>query len=294
MAARNGTVATEYTSSAQCQQSPVDHPPALATSNTAPATARLPGTGWDAETAGKVLGGVLERAELPFRLTKKGGDYHYRFKYCPNTPDPDGQHSHECAIIVRAGARIGVHCRHDADATWLDFKYLIGWFDHAPQVVRERGIAPRSCPYRVTDAGLVYLRRSRGRLTKVRLTNFSARILRDVEADDGVETRHTFELEAQLHGKTTRFTLSAPQFAAMNWPLEQLGARAVLFPGAKPHLRTAIQLLSGEVQPEKRYKHLGWRCHDGQMVYLHAGGGTGAHGLVPGIQVDLPDQLVHY
>jgi hypothetical protein len=79
---------------------------------------------------------------------------------------------------------------------------LIGWADHARKVMRELGIPPRSLPYRATDAGFLYLQRSRGRLVKIRLTNFTARIVRAVALDDGVEVTYLFDVEARLDGLT--------------------------------------------------------------------------------------------
>src|SRR5262249_54025949 len=150
-----------------------------------------------------------------------------------------------------------IKCRHDEDATWGTFRRLIGWADHAKKVMRELSIAPRSIPYRATDSGLVHLLRAGKRVVRVPLCNFVARIVRDVEVDDGVEIRPTFEVEATLGGTVSRFQLTAAQFAAMAWPQERLGARAVTFPGgSKPHLRAAIQLLSPQVRCEKVYRHL--------------------------------------
>src|SRR5262249_10546810 len=107
--------------------------------------------------------------------------------------------------------------------------------------------------------------------------------------------RHTFDIEASLDGKVSRFLLTAAQFAAMTWPAQRLGARAVTFPGASSHhLRAAIQLMSGYVPTETRFTHLGWRRLGGENVYLHAGGAVGKDGVVPGVQVELPEQLCRY
>jgi hypothetical protein len=81
----------------------------------------------------------------------------------------------------------------------------------------------------------------------------------------------------------------------MAWPAQRLGARAVTFPGGSAgHIRAAIQLLSGDVPTETRFTHLGWRTVGGENVYLHAGGAVGRDGVVPGVQVELPEQLSRY
>src|SRR2546430_17601780 len=58
-------------------------------------------------------------------------------------------------------------------------------------------------PYRVTASGIWWLRPNKdgGDPVPVRLTNFQARIIRDIVEDDGLETRHLFEVEANLHGR---------------------------------------------------------------------------------------------
>jgi hypothetical protein len=82
----------------------------------------------------------------------------------------------------------------------------------------------------------------------------------------------------------------------MNWPLEHLGARAVVLPGfgARDHARAAIQLLSDNVSRRIIFAHTGWRKLGDEWVYLHVGGALGAHGSVPGIQVELPAGLEHF
>jgi hypothetical protein len=128
------------------------------------------------------------------------------------------------------------------------------------------------------------------------LTNFVAVITADVAHDDGVEVRRVFELTAQLRGQVRRFSVPASQFATLNWTAEHLGAGAVVYPGQsnREHARTAIQLLSGDVPERRVYTHLGWRSINDEWVYLHAGGGIGAAGGVPGIEVHLPTALAGF
>lgn len=253
-----------------------------------------PVAAWDATTAARVLGGVLQRSGLAFRPATLGGDQVYQLEACP-VADGEDDDPYGCGVAVRADGSFTPRCRHEAHIPWKDFKKLISWAEHVKSVIRELGVPPRSLPYRATDSGLVYLLRIGKRVESVPLSNFLAWITRDVEEDDGVETRHTFEVEATLDGQTTRFDLPASQFAAMNWPVEHLGARAVVHArGSKSHLRAAIQLLSENVSSEKVYKHTGWRQHGGRWIYLHAGGAIGEYGAVPGVRVELPEQLCRY
>lgn len=157
--------------------------------------------------------------------------------------------------------------------------------------MRQLGVPPRSVPYRATDAGLFYRLRVGKRVQHVQLTNFVARIVADVEEDDGAKPRRTLEIEATLHGRTVRFAVPAARFRSMDWALERLGATAVLFPGAKAHGAAAVQTVSGSVATEKVHQHTGWTEIAGQPVYVHAGGGIGEGGPVAGVRVDLPGPL---
>ncbi|MFA4902818.1 MAG: hypothetical protein WC600_08735 [Desulfobaccales bacterium] len=68
-----------------------------------------------------------------------------------------------------------------------------------------------------------------------------------------------------------------------------MGTQAIVNAGQtiKDHLRAAIQLLSGEVAREMIYGHVGWKQIDGEMIYLHGGGGIGKNGSIPNLAVSL-------
>jgi hypothetical protein len=153
-----------------------------------------------------------------------------------------------------------------------------------------------SNPYRETPAGITWLRLIHDTEFEVPLTNFTARIVADVALDDGAEIRRRFEIEAALKGRVHRFLVPSERFAAMNWPVEHLGASAIVYPGQslKDHTRCAVQMLSGEPPRRTVFAHLGWRKVGEEWVYLHAGGAIGRDGRVDGIEMDLPPSLLHY
>jgi hypothetical protein len=229
---------------------------------------------------------------VPFRTEDEGGLRQFVLEACP-IDDQEDSPPYTCRVTVRADGSFAVHCEHDAAARWRDFKSLVGWAQHARSVMKELGVAPPpAAPYRATDAGLFLLQRVGKRVAKLQLTNFCARITRDIAEDDGLEVRHQFEIEASLAGKVTRFTLPPAEFASGNWPLQYLGAGAVVFAaGTKGHLRTAVQLASAAALTERIYPHTGWREHERRFVYLHGGGAIGQDGPVPGVRVALPDAL---
>src|SRR5215472_11607468 len=78
-------------------------------------------------------------------------------------------------------------------------------------------------PYRLARSGIWWLKPNKdgGDPVPVRLTNFQARIARDIVEDDGLETRHLFEVEARLPGRpAARQSVPAGQFASLSWVLE--------------------------------------------------------------------------
>jgi hypothetical protein len=130
------------------------------------------------------------------------------------------------------------------------------------------------------------------------LCNFVAKITREVIHDYGNgERQHHFEIEGTLADGTPLSATLVPsgQFAGLNWVPEAWGHRAVVFAGqgSKDHLRAALQLLSEDAVREIVYQHSGWRQEGGTWFYLHAGGGLGPNGPLPGALVGLPPQLQH-
>jgi hypothetical protein len=155
----------------------------------------------------------------------------------------------------------------------------------------------RKIPYEATGQGIVWFRGTKDGVVRVPLTNFTAKIIADTVEDDGVETRRTFGLEAQMNGSTRRFTIAAEHFAGMSWATEHLGAEAMMYPGMmlRDHARAAVQLLSQGITERRVYKHTGWRPNrDGVWYFFHGGGVLGANGLVPDMDVALPDGLHHF
>ena len=162
-----------------------------------------------------------------------------------------------------------------------------------PQPVDVHAHQPAAHPYKSTPSGLVWVKPTPNGPVSVPLTNFRATIVTDVLDDDGAELSRRFEVEARLNGFHRRFTIGAEVFAGMGWATEQLGARAIIYPGMglRDHARAAVQLLSGEVPERHVFTHTGWRLSSEEWVYLHGAGALGADGPAPGFEVALPDAL---
>jgi hypothetical protein len=150
--------------------------------------------------------------------------------------------------------------------------------------------------YRETETGLVREQADKKNgdvVATYPLTNFTARVVSDLERDDGAEKAHAFEITARLGGRSATFNVSAAQFSGMRWATEHLGAEGVVYAGqgTADHARVAIQLLSGRPPHRTIYTHSGWRKIDDAWFYLHGAGAIGADGRVDGLEVELPPEL---
>ncbi len=161
----------------------------------------------------------------------------------------------------------------------------------------------RDSDYQFSERGIIWHKPVRGGSVAVLLTNFTARIVSDVVRDDGAETQAAFEIEVALGNRQVRFMLPAGRFGSMNWPLEHLGAEAVVYAGqsVRDNARVAIQQLSPRPIPRRTvFTHTGWRQLHADSggdqspqvwVYLHGGGAIGASGKVESIEVEPPQAL---
>jgi hypothetical protein len=152
--------------------------------------------------------------------------------------------------------------------------------------------------YLVEGGALCHLRRTAASTLVVSLCNFDAKIVEQVVHDDGAEKKIVLAVEGKLAGGRAlpRVEVPAERFASMDWVLPAWGTGAIFTAGvgARDHLRAAIQTLSKEVPTRTTYGHTGWREIGGEWCYLHVGGAIGPNGVVPGVEVALPDALAHF
>ena len=152
------------------------------------------------------------------------------------------------------------------------------------------GDAAGSGPYAATEDGFVYRKPTQNGLVEQDLTNFTARIVEEVVADDGSGERAELAIEGQLGGEALpRLRVPMRRFASLDWVFEW-GARPRIGAGmgVKDRAREAIQALSEGIERRRVFEHPGWREIPGEgPCYLHAGGAIGAAGAVPGVDVAL-------
>ncbi len=160
---------------------------------------------------------------------------------------------------------------------------------------RDNRIRSSEHPYRATRDGIIRIKaRTDGTEEVVPLTNFNAAITSNIAEDDGVETRRSFGIDAELHGKHYALAVAASRFSSMEWAIESIGPNAIIHPNQKEWARAAVQTLSTDVREQHVYVHTGWRKVGNSMLYLHGGGAIGAGGAVPQVDVRLSGALVHY
>jgi hypothetical protein len=126
--------------------------------------------------------------------------------------------------------------------------------------------------------GLFREYRAKDELVSQRLTNFPTKIVADLVVTDGQDEDREFEIEAVIQGSVKRVPVQAAAFASMNWVLPAFGPHALIMAGydIQDHVRAAIQAVSGVVPTDHIYTHTGWVLHNGERLFLHAGGAIGA------------------
>ena len=152
--------------------------------------------------------------------------------------------------------------------------------------------------YDVVDGCLSIYRKTENGPKAEPIALFDAQLVAEVIHDDGSGEERRFALEGVSHNGTRleRIEIPADEYDRMEWVTPGWGQAAILCPGRgiKDHVRFAIQWRSGDPPRERTYGHLGWREIEGEWLYLHAGGGIGSQGDVPGVRVELPDDLTRF
>ena len=158
---------------------------------------------------------------------------------------------------------------------------------------KETDFSQEDAGYFVSDEGVICRRKATpDGPVPLPLCNFVVRIVEQVVYDDGVESRIMFTVEGELFDGTPlkTVTITADEFAGLNWVLREWGTRPIIYAGAgtKNHLRVALQFLSGDVLHKTVFRHSGWRKVNNQWGYLHCGGAIGA---VDALSVEIDGSL---
>ena len=130
------------------------------------------------------------------------------------------------------------------------------------------------------------------------LANFKAEIVRQttVVVDEDTKIVQFAIVGEGPSGKLPEVIVDAKKYGTMSWVDENWGAGAVIFPepNAVAEMKTAIKILSQNIEFETIYQHTGWIKIGGEWKYLHCGGAIGKDGNDKSVKVSLPKDLRFY
>lgn len=118
-----------------------------------------------------------------------------------------------------------------------------------------------------------------------KIARFTARIMKEITRHEAGETRKYLEMKAtHKDGTIAAATIKAEDFELMAWVAGAFGSKFAIEPGrgTRDQMRHALQVLSHHevVEYLEVFTALGWHTVNGELVYLHAGGGIGANGPI--------------
>ncbi|MES0336668.1 MAG: hypothetical protein SFH39_10030 [Candidatus Magnetobacterium sp. LHC-1] len=125
------------------------------------------------------------------------------------------------------------------------------------------------------------------------LTNFDARIVKDIVDIEGEKRTRVFTVNIKLpDGKVVECEVPATQLESYKWLRNACGADVILYNGNKSmgDISRAIMLLSNGRERFTRYRHTGWCEIDGKWVYLTHGSCLGGDSVM----CVLPPELERY
>lgn len=225
-------------------------------------------TNSDVGRAERELANVLRRAGADVRIVRL-------------PPEPDGSKNGLDDFLVR----------HGADA----FRRLLDTGAPAPKP----GAEPVD-PTQFTESGYTAVRGNTYHCVfkldedtdelvvakKIKLANFTAKIVGETVTDDGAEQTREFAVTVEQWNKPAR-TAGVPveRYGTLDWVVERFGPKYVIQAGGgkRDHLRCAIQEMSGDIPSGTVYTHTGWREIDGRWCYLHGAGAIVS--VVPAVPV---------
>jgi hypothetical protein len=123
---------------------------------------------------------------------------------------------------------------------------------------RRNATTSASGPYAATPAGFVYFTPTRNGPVPQTLSNFTARIVEEVIADDGASERAELVIDGALGEQPLRrIRVPSRRFASLDWVNAEWGASPILSAGFgnRDRVREAVQRLSPEFTRRHVYEH---------------------------------------
>ncbi|MGQ9686827.1 MAG: hypothetical protein ACUVT2_11050 [Thiobacillaceae bacterium] len=192
------------------------------------------------------------------------------------------------------GRQLVLQAITDATPVWTPDAEQVACSLHSKAAEAGDSVLSPSPVYKATPSGTIREKMTGHGPVPVPLANFTASIVAEEVRDDGAERHVVFTVTGRIGDEDLpAVTVPAERFAALKWATEAWGNRAIVYAGQgnQDHMRTAIQLLSGDVPRRVVYEHLGWRHIEGRWLYLHAGGAIDQSGAINGVTVEPAEAL---
>lgn len=227
---------------------------------------------------------LLEQHEIRFKSKYKDGDQLFELNTCPE----DANHNRgEAFIKVATSGDVTAGCHHES-CTWgfpSLYKKLKGHWPQGKvedvQQLDEEEARLKAHHYFIVDnrhrLGFSRWKQTPEGPVEVSLSSFIARLEEEQARDDGENeaVRHFVVRGENRQGLFSSVSVPTADYSALNWVPTHWGNAALIHAGSgiRDHLRTAIQVRSGDQIPVQQvFTHLGWRKVKQQWTYLSAVG----------------------
>ena len=151
--------------------------------------------------------------------------------------------------------------------------------------------------YQIIDNCFYHLKsKSDGGFEKIKLCDFSCKVIEERRADDGLSEESFLIIEGvrengQLLG-CAEVPVKSFSSKQSTWITEAWGMKALVLAGSQKmdNIRVCTQMysrLDGDIPSSTVYRYTGWKKIDGHWLYLTGTGAISATGLTDGFTVDL-------
>ncbi len=176
-------------------------------------------------------------------------------------------------------------------AEWKDAKArLVAEMLEEQSKEREKELGINLGPYHIVDRAFHKVKKTEDGEDYIPLCNFTAKIIREINYDDGAESKDVYRIEGNLSdGKALPpIEVLKEKYKMMNW-VSQWRFGPLVYSGQtkSDDVRTVTHMYSHNVEYSTVYTHTGWRKIDSNWYYLHEGGAIGINEPSEPIEVDL-------
>ncbi len=198
--------------------------------------------------------------------------------------------SHVEAIVNAVAKNVNANYK-PIKAEWTNAKKrLIAEMLEEERKARQKELKIDLGPYHILDGSFCKMKRTEEGEEPIPLCNFTAKIIGEINYDDGAEKKDVYRIEGELNTgrKLPPIEVLKEKYKMMNW-VSQWRFGPLVYAGQtkSDDVRTVTHMYSNNVEYSTVYTHTGWRKIDGHWYYLHEGGAIGINEPSEPIEVDL-------